>query len=82
MSLLALSRSPVEGMLVLLVAASIAQRDVSEAKTRLGMMASDDLETSRFRWLLSLLQPRSRILSESVMAGLLVDPVTEEHRPD
>ena len=63
----------------LLVAASIAQRDVSEAKTRLGMMASDDLETNRFRWLLSLLQPRSRILSESVMAGLLVDPVTRRN---
>ena len=63
----------------LLVAASIAQRDVSEAKTRLGMMPSDDLETNRFRWLLSLLQPRSRVLSESVMTSLLVDPVTRRN---
>lgn len=60
----------------LLVAASIAQRDVSEAKTRLGMMSDDDLETNRFRWLLSLLQPKSRILSERVIGSLLVDPVT------
>ena len=63
----------------LLVAASIAQRDVSEAKTRLGMMPLDDLETNRFRWLLSLLQPRSRVLSESVMTSLLVDPVTRRN---
>ena len=80
MSLLALSAQSGGGHArSLLVAASIAQRDVSEAKTRLGMMASDDLETNRFRWLLSLLQPRSRILSESVMAGLLVDPVTRRN---
>jgi hypothetical protein len=79
-SLLALSAQSGGGHArALLVAASIAQRDVSEAKTRLGMMASDDLETNRFRWLLSLLQPRSRILSESVMASLLVDPVTRRN---
>lgn len=60
----------------LLVAASIAQRDVSEAKTRLGMMSDDDLETNRFRWLLSLLQPRSRILSDRLIGSLMVDPVT------
>jgi hypothetical protein len=79
-SLLALSAQSSGGHArALLVAASIAQRDVSEAKTRLGMMASDDLETNRFRWLLSLLQPRSRILSESVMGSLLVDPVTRRN---
>lgn len=60
----------------LLVAASLAQRDFPEARSRLSTMPEDDLTTNRLRWFHALCQPRSATLHNETMATLLIDPVT------
>jgi hypothetical protein len=60
----------------LLAAASLAQRDFPEARSRLATLADDDLTTNRLRWFLALCQPRTYTLDADVLASLSVDPVT------
>ena len=60
----------------LLAAASLAQRDFPEARSRLATLADGDLTTNRLRWFLAVCQPRATSIDPDMLASLMVDPVT------
>ena len=62
---------------LILVAASLSQRDLAEAKPRLEMIPDDDIESARLKWVASLLQPKKRKLKSSVASILSLDPLTK-----
>jgi hypothetical protein len=64
---------------LILVAASLSQRDLAEAKPRLNMIPDDDVESARLQWFASLLQPKKRPLNTSVASLLAVDPLTKRN---
>ena len=64
---------------LILVAASLSQRDLAEAKPRLEMIPDDDIESARLKWVASLLQPKKRKLKSSVASILSLDPLTKRN---
>ena len=64
---------------LILVAASLSQRDLAEAKPRLQMIPDDDVESARLKWVASLLQPKKRKLNSSVASLLSLDPLTKRN---
>lgn len=64
---------------MVLTAASLAQRDLAEAKPRLAFLSDDDIEGARLQWFASILSPTSRKLSPDFHAMLAVDPLTKRN---
>ena len=79
-SLLAL-RGGVEAQIArkMLTAASLAQRDLAEAKPRLAFLPDDDIESARLQWCASILSPKSRKLAPEFHTILAVDPLTKRN---
>ncbi len=64
---------------LMLVAASLSQRDLAEAKPRLAMIPDDDVESARLQWFASIMQPKKRPLNTSVASLLALDPLTKRN---
>ena len=64
---------------LVLTAASLAQRDLAEAKPRLAFLSDDDIEGARLQWFASIISPKSRKLSPEFHAMLAVDPLTKRN---
>lgn len=64
---------------LILVAASLSQRDFAEAKPRLELIPDDDIEAARLQWFASILQPKKRKLNQKLTALLSVDPLTKRN---
>ena len=64
---------------LILVAASLSQRDFAEAKPRLAMLPDDDIEAARLQWFASIMQPKKRKLDEKLKSLLSVDPLTKRN---
>jgi hypothetical protein len=64
---------------LILVAASLSQRDYAEAKPRLALLPDDDIEAARLQWYASVLQPKKRKLDEKLKSLLSVDPLTKRN---
>ena len=64
---------------LILVAASLSQRDLAEAKPRLKMIPDDDVESARLQWFASLMQPKRRPLNPTVSSLLTMDPLTKRN---
>jgi len=64
---------------LILVAASLSQRDYAEAKPRLALLPNDDIEAARLQWYASVLQPKKRKLDEKLKSLLSVDPLTKRN---
>lgn len=63
---------------MILAAASLAQRDIPEALPRLDLLADEDIETARLKWIASVLNPKIK-LPESIRPLLRVDSVTKRN---
>jgi hypothetical protein len=63
----------------MLVAASLSQRDLAEAKPRLNMIPDDDVESARLQWFASLMQPKKRPLNPTISSLLTMDPLTKRN---
>ena len=63
---------------MLLLSASLSQRDIKEATPRLGLMKGKGVEEARIRWMYSLLNPTKRLDTDS-QAMLMVDPLTRRN---
>jgi hypothetical protein len=64
---------------LMLVAASLSQRDLAEAKPRLNMIPDDDVESARLQWFASLMQPKKRPLNPTISSLLTMDPLTKRN---
>jgi hypothetical protein len=64
---------------LMLVAASLSQRDLAEAKPRLNMIPDDDVESARLQWFASLMQPKKRPLNSTISSLLSMDPLTKRN---
>ena len=64
---------------ITLTAASLAQRDMDEAKPRLAFLPENDIEGARMQWFASILSPKSRKLAPELHALLSVDPLTKRN---
>ena len=64
---------------LVLTAASLAQRDLAEAKPRLAFLSKGDIEGARLQCFASIWSPESRILSPEFHAMLAVDPLTNRN---
>ena len=64
---------------LILVAASLSQRDLAEAKPRIAMLPDDDIEAARLKWFASIMQPKKRKLDQKVKSLLSVDPLTKRN---
>ncbi len=64
---------------LILVAASLSQRDLAEAKPRLEFLPDDDIEAARLQWFAAILQPKKRKLDEKLVALLSIDPLTKRN---
>lgn len=64
---------------VMLAAASLAQRDLDEAKPRLAFLSEDDVEAARLQWFASILSPKTRKLAAELHSILAVDPLTKRN---
>lgn len=62
-----------------LAAASLAQRDLPEAKPRLNLLAEDDIESARLHWVASLFKPKSRPLDKRYKPLLAMDSITKRN---
>lgn len=60
---------------LMLSAASLAQRDLPEAKPRLNMLPEDDIESARLQWVASVFGPKSRSLNERYKPLLSMDSI-------
>ena len=60
---------------LILAAASLAQRDLPEAKPRLHLLQEDDIEAARIQWVASLFNPKSRALQERYKPQLSMDSI-------
>ncbi len=63
---------------LILVGASLAQRDIPEAIPRLELLSKEDIEGARMMWITSILRP-SIPLPESIRTSLKLDPVTKRN---
>ncbi|MBT5391254.1 MAG: hypothetical protein HOL22_02800 [Euryarchaeota archaeon] len=64
---------------LVLTAASLSQRDYAEAKPRLDLLNSDDIEAARLQWAASLFNPKHRILKPEFKALLSIDSVMKRN---
>ena len=64
---------------LILVAASLSQRDFAEAKPRLALLPDDDIEAARLQWFASLMQPKKRKLDDKLKSLLAVDPLMKRN---
>mgnify|MGYP006121171685 CR=1 FL=1 len=64
---------------LVLAASSLSQRDYAEAKPRLSLLASDDIETARLEWAASLFNPKRRVLQPQFKALLSIDSVMKRN---
>ena len=64
---------------LVLVAASLSQRDYAEAKPRLELLSSDDIESARLQWAASLFNPKQRTLGPEFKALLSIDSVMKRN---
>ena len=62
-----------------LTAASLAQRDLPEAKPRLNLLPDDDIESTRLQWIASLLKPKGRPLDGRYKPLLTMDSITRRN---
>ena len=63
---------------LILVSASLAQRDIPEALPRIDLLPPDDVETARLRWVTSIFNPNIK-LSEQTKTLLSIDPLTRKN---
>ena len=63
---------------IILAAASLAQRDIPEAIPRIDYLGNEDIESSRLRWVASILDPSIK-LSDSDRSLLRLDAVTKRN---
>ena len=63
---------------IILAAASLAQRDIPEAIPRIEYLGDEDIESSRLRWVASILDPSIK-LSDSDRSLLRLDAVTKRN---
>ena len=64
---------------IVLAASSLAQRDYAEAKPRLELLNTDDIESARLHWAASLFNPKQRFLQPEHTALLSIDPVMKRN---
>ena len=64
---------------LVLSASSLSQRDYAEAKPRLGLLISDDIETARLQWAASLFNPKQRVLEPEFKALISIDSVMKRN---
>ena len=64
---------------LVLAASSLSQRDYAEAKPRLGLLTSDDIESARLQWAASLFNPKHRVLQPEYRALLSIDSVMKRN---
>jgi len=63
---------------VILAAASLAQRDIPEALPRLDLLADEDVEAARLKWIASVLDPSIK-LPKSIRPLLRMDSITKRN---
>ena len=63
---------------LILAASSLAQRDISEATPRLNLLADEDIEAARMRWIAAIFEPSKKIPNE-IRLMLRLDPVTKRN---
>ena len=63
---------------MILCAASLAQRDMKEARPRLDLLPNDDIEAARLKWVYNLLQSRGT-LNQQATSMLAIDPMTKKN---
>ena len=63
---------------LILAASSLAQRDISEAAPRLNLLADEDIEAARMRWIAAIFEPSKKIPNE-IRLMLRLDPVTKRN---
>jgi hypothetical protein len=63
---------------LILAASSLAQRDIPEAVPRLKLLAEEDIESARLRWISSVLDPTIKV-PNSIKLMLRLDPVTKRN---
>ena len=63
---------------VILAAASLAQRDIPEAIPRLDLLADEDIESARLKWITSVLDPSVK-LPDAVRPLLRLDSLTKRN---
>jgi len=63
---------------LILAAASLAQRDIPEAIPRIKLLADEDIEAARLKWIISILDPSQKI-PDSIKVMLRLDPVTKRN---
>jgi len=64
---------------LVLAASSLSQRDHAEAKPRLGLLNSDDIESARLQWAASLFNSKRRPLQPEYKALLSIDSVMKRN---
>jgi hypothetical protein len=64
---------------LILAAASLAQRDLPEAKPRLNLLPIDDMESTRLQWVASLFKPKTKPLDERYKPLLTMDSITRRN---
>ncbi len=63
---------------LILAASSLAQRDIYEATPRLDLLADEDIEAARMRWIAAIFEPSKKIPKE-IRLMLRLDPVTKRN---
>ncbi|MAV03656.1 MAG: hypothetical protein CBE39_03355 [Euryarchaeota archaeon TMED279] len=63
---------------LILTASSLAQRDIPEAIPRLNLLADEDIEAARMRWITAILDPSKKI-PNNIRVMLRLDPVTKRN---
>ena len=64
---------------LVLASSSLSQRDYAEAKPRLELLNSDDIESARLQWAASLFNPKHRELKPEFKALLSIDSVMKRN---
>ena len=67
---------------LVLCAASLAQRDYREVTPRLNLLANDDIEAVRLKWVASVLHPKLKLGGKALTdarAMLSIDPLTKDN---
>ena len=63
---------------MILCAASLAQRDMKEARPRLDLLPNDDIEAVRLKWIYNVLQSKGT-LNQQATSMLAIDPMTKKN---
>ena len=63
---------------LILATASLAQRDISEAIPRLDLLAEEDIESARLKWVIAILDPSQKI-PKNIKLMLRLDPITKRN---